>query len=277
MEFGDFRIHPVSDGFFRLDGGAMFGVVPKTIWEKTNPSDEKNRVLLGLNPLLIQTAKENILIDTGIGTRNDERFNSIYGVERKPTLSESLNRLGLKPEDITIVINTHLHFDHAGGNTIKKDGAATPAFPNARYIVQRGEWEAAVNPNERTRASYLKEDFEPVMTAGLFELIEGDREIVKGISVFRASGHNRDIQLIKIQSKGQTAVYLSDIIPTVTHLKYPYIMGYDLFPLETLKIKKELIEQAARERWLLIFEHDPSSKMGYVSIKDSNPVFEKVI
>ncbi|MBI1912382.1 MAG: MBL fold metallo-hydrolase [Deltaproteobacteria bacterium] len=277
MEFGDFRIHPVSDGFFRLDGGAMFGVVPKTIWEKTNPSDEKNRVLLGLNPLLIQTSKENILIDTGIGTRNDERFNSIYGVERKPTLVESLNRLGLKPEDITIVINTHLHFDHAGGNTIKKNDSATPAFPNARYIVQKGEWEAAVDPNERTRASYLKEDFEPVMEAGLFELIEGDREIVKGISVFRASGHNRDIQLVKIQSKGQTAVYLSDIIPTVTHLKYPYIMGYDLFPLETLKIKKELIEQAARERWLLIFEHDPNSRMGYVSIKDSNPVFEKVI
>ncbi len=276
MNFGDFQLFSVSDGSFRLDGGAMFGVVPRMIWEKTNPADEKNRIILGLNPLLIKTPGANILVDTGIGGKGDEKFNSTYGVKRNPALHDSLLKLGLNEDDINIVINTHLHFDHAGGNTFIKDGKILPTFRKARYIVQRGEWEAATSPNERTRASYHSIDFTPVMEAGLFDLIEGDREIAKGVSVFRTSGHNRDIQLVRVESKGRTAVFLGDIIPTVSHIKYPFIMGYDLFPLDTLKIKKELLERAAKERWLLVFEHDPNSTMGYVTIKDDTPVFEKI-
>lgn len=277
MELGDFKLYSLSDGVFRLDGGAVFGVVPRPIWEKTSQPDEKNRVPLGINPLLIRTGAENILVDTGIGGKGDERFRSIYAIDRTSTLKGSLAAIGLKPDDITVVINTHLHFDHAGGNTfIDGGGMIRPAFPKARHIVQRGEWEAANAPNERTRASYRQEDFLPVMKDGLFELVEGDTEVVKGVSVFRTSGHNRDIQLVKVTSGAETAVYLSDIVPTVAHLRYPFIMGYDLFPLETLRAKKEILGHAAKERWLLVFEHDPAATMGYVRMEESGPVFEKV-
>lgn len=277
MDIGQIKIHSVSDGTFRLDGGAMFGVVPRNIWEKTNPPDEKNRVVLGINPLLIQAEGKNILVDTGIGDKGDEKFNSIYRVDKKDTLFRSLASLSLSPEDIDIVICTHLHFDHCGGNTIKENGIAVPAFPNARYIVQRGEWEAATVPNERTRASYRPEDFLPLLDSGQLDLIEGDGEIVKGVAVFRTSGHNRDIQLVSIRSEGKTAVFLGDIIPTTTHLRLPFIMGYDLFPLDTLKAKKEIMTQAALDRWLLIFEHDPDAKMGYIRMDNNEPEFEKVV
>ena len=278
MDFGEFEIFPVSDGTFRLDGGAMFGVVPRTLWEVSNPPDEKNRVLLGLNPLLIKAGGEKILVETGIGGKGDEKFRSIYGIERNPGLGGSLRKIGLIEEDVSIVINTHLHFDHAGGNTLAgAGGALRPAFPRARYIVQRGEFEKAMSPNERERASYRAEDFVPVKEAGLFELIDGDREITKGVSVFRAPGHNRDIQLVKIESGGRTAVVLSDIIPTAAHLKYPWIAGYDLFPLETLRIKKEIVEKAAAGGWLLFFFHDPQVKAGHVRLEDGGPVVEKVL
>ncbi len=277
MKIGDFTIHPISDGFFKLDGGAMFGVVPRVIWEKTNPPDEKNRILLGLNTLLIRKGKENILVDTGIGGKGDEKFNSIFAVDRTPCLKDSLAELGLTEKDITMVINTHLHFDHAGGNTIKDDqGNIRPTFPNARYLVQRGEWEDATHANERTRASYLPENFLPVMEAGQMELIDGDREIMEGISVFKTSGHIRHIQLVKVDSQGQTAVYLADIIPTASHIAPPFIMGYDLYPLETLEAKKKIIKSAVEGHWLLVFEHDPKIKMGYLRMKDNKPVVEPV-
>ncbi|HXI10542.1 MAG TPA: MBL fold metallo-hydrolase [Thermodesulfobacteriota bacterium] len=277
MDLGDFKLYSLSDGAFRLDGGAVFGIVPKTLWEKTNEPDELNRIALGINPLLIMTGADNILVDTGIGDKWDDRSRSIYAIDRTATLTGSLAGAGLKPSDITVVINTHLHFDHAGGNTfIGPEGALRPAFPNARHIVQRGEWEAANAPNERTRASYRQDDFLPVMKEGLLELVEGDREVVTGVSVFRTSGHNRDIQLVRISSGGSSAVYLSDIIPTVAHLRYPYIMGYDLFPLDTLRAKKEILERASRERSLLVFGHDPAASMGFVRIEEDVPVFEKV-
>jgi len=276
LKLGSVDIFPVSDGEFRLDGGAMFGVVPRAIWERTNPPDEKNRVTLGLNPLLVRTSEANILVDTGIGGKGDKKFNSIYGVDRKRTLRGSLAALGLGPEDIDIVICTHLHFDHAGGNTVVEGGRLVPAFPKARYIVQRGEWEAATSPNERTHASYRPIDFVPLMDAGALELIEGDGEVAKGVSVFRTSGHNRDIQLVAVRSEGKTAVFLGDIIPTTTHLRLPYIMGYDLFPLDTLKAKKEILAEAAANGWLLVFEHDPAATMGYMRFNGDAPEFEKV-
>src|SRR3990172_7254940 len=277
MEFGEFEIFPVSDGTFRLDGGAMFGVVPRTLWEVSNPPDEKNRVLLVMNPLLIKAGGEKILVETGIGGKGDEKFRSIYGIERNPGLGGSLRKIGLIEEDVSIVINTHLHFDHAGGNTLAgAGGGLRPALPRARYIVQRGEFEKAMSPNERERASYRAEDFVPVKEAGLFELIDGDREITKGVSVFRAPGHNRDIPLVRIESGGRTAVVLSDIIPTAAHLKYPWIAGYDLFPLETLRLKKEIVEKAAAGGGLLFFFHHPQVKAGHVRLEDGGPVVEKV-
>lgn len=277
MDFGAFKIFALSGGTIRLDGGAMFGVVPRTIWEKTNPPDEKNRILIGLNALLIKTPAHNILVDPGIGDKDDEKFRLRYCLDGENALSGPLKKAGLTQDDITVVINTHLHFDHAGGNTTLDSGALRPAFKNARYVVQRGELDAALNPNERTRASYRPEDFMPVKDAGLFDLLDGDGEVTEGVSVFRAPGHNRDIQMVKVESRGNKAVFLSDTIPTVSHLRYPYIAGYDLFPLETLKVKKEIIEKAAAERWLLVFFHEPRHAMGYVSIADGEPVFEKIL
>jgi glyoxylase-like metal-dependent hydrolase (beta-lactamase superfamily II) len=274
-KLGKFSLEPVGDGFFRLDGGAIFGIVPRVLWEKTNPPDENNRILLGINPVLIRTGDENILVDTGIGGKGDGKFNSIYAIEKKPSLHESLALLGLKEEDISIVINTHLHLDHAGGNTFKEEnGSIRPTFPNARYFVQKGEWEDANHPNERTKRSYNPEDFLPVMEAGQMELIDGEREIVEGVSVFKTSGHILHLQLVKIESEGKTAVYLADIIPTTNHISPPFITGFDLYPLETLKAKKEIIKNALEKNWLLLFYHDPAVKMGYMNMKEGQPVVE---
>ena len=278
MKLGRFEIHSVSDGFFRLDGGAMFGVVPRAIWEKTNPPDDKNRILLGINPLLIITEKRKILVDTGIGNKDDAKFCSLYAVDRKPTMEESLAKLNLSVNDINIVVSTHLHWDHAGGNTTQgTDGKTRPAFPNAKYIIQRGEWEEATTPNERTRGSYHQEDFLPLKQAGQLELIAGDTPVEDGIDIITIPGHNRHFQTVLISSNNQKAIFLGDLIPTASHLLYPYIMGYDLFPLETLKAKKELLQRAAEEDWLLIFEHDPKIKMGHIEMQSDKPVLKEIV
>ena len=277
MKFGSFEIHSVSDGFFRLDGGAMFGVVPRVIWERTNPPDDKNRILLGLNPFLIITEQRKILVDTGIGNKDDAKFCSLYAVDRKPTMEESLAKVNLSVNDINIVVSTHLHWDHAGGNTTKgTDGKIRPTFPNATYMIQRGEWEEATTPNERTRGSYHQEDFLPLKQAGQLELIVGDTPVEDGIDIITIPGHNRHFQTVLISSNDQKAIFLGDLIPTASHLSYPYIMGYDLFPLETLKAKKRLIQRAVEENWLLIFEHDPKVNMGYVKMQLGKPVLKEI-
>lgn len=277
VRLGDINLYPLSDGFFRLDGGAMFGIVPRVLWEREFPPDEKNRILLGLNPLLIEAGRELILIDTGIGNRWDERLRSIYGMERKITLLDSLSSFGFEPGDISVVVNTHLHFDHAGGNTrIERDGKIRPTFPRARYLIQIGEWNEALHPNERTKGGYRKEDFLPLKEMGQLELIDGDIEIAKGVYLFKTSGHNRDIQLVRIESGGRRAIFLSDIVPTRAHLRYPYITAYDLYPLETLRVKKEILKRASEEGWLLIFEHDPEVKMGYVRLGEEGPQLQTV-
>ncbi len=268
MKLGKFTLISLSDGTFWLDGGAMFGVVPKVIWEKLNPADELNRIELGLNPLLIQTGEKNILIDTGIGDKFDEKFKKIFRVDKSQHLLNSLGNIGLKPEDIDIVINTHLHFDHCGGNTCVKEGKIVPTFPNAKYVIQKGEWENAINPNERTRASYLKENFVPIEEAGQLELIEGDVEILPGIQVYVTGGHTKSHQVVFIEAGDKKAVYLGDLIPTASHIKLPYIMGYDLYPIETLEKKRELLPKAISENWLLVFEHDPKITMGYLEEKE---------
>jgi glyoxylase-like metal-dependent hydrolase (beta-lactamase superfamily II) len=278
MKLGAFEIYPISDGRFRLDGGAMFGVVPKVLWEKCCASDDLNRISLSLTALLIRANDKNILVDTGLGPKGDEKFERMFAVERTPTIFESLKRLGLGPDDIDLVINTHLHFDHAGGNTIREeDGRVRPAFPKARYVIQRGEFEDASRANERTRASYRAENFTPIAHIDQWEFLHGDTELVPGVTAVVTAGHTRCHQSVKIESEGQAAFFLGDLIPTVSHLPLPYIMGYDLFPIQTLETKRWVLDRAFEERWLLLFEHDPAVQAGYVRTdQEGKYVFREV-
>lgn len=265
MRLGCFEIFPLTDGQLKLDGGAMFGVVPKALWEQHHPADERNRIRLELGVLLIKAHGKNILVDTGIGNKCDAKFNNIYGVERCPTIEQSLLKSGLSPSDISMVINTHFHFDHAGGNTKRNaKGKVEATFSKATYFIQRGEWEDASHPNERTRGSYLLENYEVLPKIGRLDLLEGDSEILKGISVIQTPGHTAHHQAIFIESEGKKALFLGDLIPTVSHIPPPYVMAYDLFPLTTIETKRMILEQAVEEHWLLIFQHDPKVRMGYL-------------
>ncbi|HEX8450942.1 MAG TPA: MBL fold metallo-hydrolase [Longimicrobium sp.] len=267
---GKLRIHALEGGTQRLDGGAMFGVVPKPLWERRIAADERNRIPLGMRCLLVETPDELVLIETGLGNKEDEKFRGIYGVDnasgagRPDRVHDSLAAAGFRSEDVGIVVNTHLHFDHAGGNTYRDEaGEVRLSFPNARYFVQRGEWEWAHLKNERTQASYLADNFEPVMTAGRLELVEGDVEIVPGISVYRTPGHCPHHQSVLVSSGGETACFLADVLPTFAHLPLPWIMGYDVEPLVTLESKRALLRRATEERWLLVSNHDPVTAWGY--------------
>lgn len=274
MKIGKFDIYPVTDGSIYLDGGAVFGVVPRALWEKWYQPDDKNRIQLSLRCPLVVTKKHNVLIDTGVGVKHSEKTCRIYGIDKKSNLTESLYRFGYQPKDIDIVINTHLHFDHAGGNTIfSEKGEIVPAFPKAKYFIQKGEMEVALHPNERTAASYITEDFLPLSEPNCLCLLDDEiTEIDKGITLIRIGGHTRHHQCVKIESEGQIAFFLADLVPTSAHLRYPYIAGYDLFPLDTLKNKKDILKQAFEEHWLLIFPHDPKVSMGY--LKRANERFE---
>jgi len=266
MKLGAFEIYPVTDGRFRLDGGAMFGVVPKTLWQKCCPADELNRIPLSLTCLLIKAQGKHVLVDTGLGDKEDEKFYSMFAVERAPTLQQSLKHLGLSRDDIHLVVNTHLHFDHAGGNTATDaNSAVTPAFPKATYYVQQGEYEDAIQANERTRASYRRDNFLPVADANQWAFLQGDTELLPGVTAVVTTGHTRCHQSIKVESEGRIAFFLGDLIPTVSHLPLPYIMGYDLNPVQTLDSKRRVLDRACEEQWLLIFEHDPLVQAGYVS------------
>jgi glyoxylase-like metal-dependent hydrolase (beta-lactamase superfamily II) len=276
MQFGSFTLLIVSDGTFWLDGGAMFGVVPKVLWNKLNPADDLNRIRLGLNCLLIQTGEKKILVDTGVGAKLKERFKDMYRVEREYGLVESLGAIGVKPEDIDFVINTHLHFDHCGGNTIIKTNTYVPTFPNAQYIIQKEEWAAATKPNERTKASYVRENFEPLEKAAQLTLVTGEHTVVKGVTVMPTPGHTQGHQSVYIESNGKKALYCGDLIPTAAHVRLPYIMGYDLYPMDILETKKRILEQAVKEHWLLIFEHDPETPFAYIVEKEGKKFLEKI-
>src|SRR3990167_4177695 len=264
MKFGKFEIFSLSDGTFKLDGGAMFGIVPKVLWEKKETPDEKNRITCGLNPLLIRTGNRNILVDTGIGDKWDKKHYEIYGINKNKNLAKSLSELNISPSDIDIVINTHLHFDHAGGNTvISEGGKIIPAFPKAKYFIQRGEWDDALNAGERTRGSYLRENFLPLMEHKRVEFLYDDETVEEGIRVMKTPGHNRHHQSVLIESEGGKAFYLADLVPTISHLPITWGMGYDLFPEESIEMKKKILNQALAKKWLLIFEHDIRARMGY--------------
>jgi glyoxylase-like metal-dependent hydrolase (beta-lactamase superfamily II) len=265
VKLGAFDIYPLSDGRFALDGGAMFGVVPKVLWEKCCAVDELNRIPLSITALLIRAHGKNILVDTGLGSKEDEKFRRLFAVERTPTLLGSLKRLGLGPEDIHMVINTHLHFDHAGGNTRRDtDGNLRPTFSKARYFVQHGEFEDAARANERTKASYRRDNFTPIAHVNQWEFLRGDTELLPGVTAIVTAGHTRCHQGVRVESEGKVAFFLGDLIPTVSHLPLPYIMGYDLFPIQTLETKRWVLDLAFEEQWLLLFEHDPLVQAGYV-------------
>ncbi|MBS4016128.1 MAG: MBL fold metallo-hydrolase [Candidatus Latescibacteria bacterium] len=265
MKLGKFEIYPVLDGLFRLDGGAMFGVVPKVMWDKTNPPDKNNRILLALRCCLVNTGKELILIDTGIGDKGQDKFNDIYQVNHHMTLEACLQQIGFNASDINIVINTHLHFDHCGGNTkLDADGKVIPTFPNAQYYIQKIEWEAANNPDRRSKASYLTEDFVPLQENNQVQLVDEKATIADGVEVIMTAGHTYGHQVVKVSSENQTLIYWGDLIPTASHLSLPFLMAYDLFPLQTMEHKKILLSQAIKENWVSFFEHDPKIAMAYL-------------
>lgn len=266
MELGAFRLHALHAGTQRLDGGAMFGVVPKPLWQKRIAADERNRIPLAMRCLLVETPDALVLIDTGAGNKEDEKFVDIYGLENEGTptrLEDAIRAAGHAPEDVDVVIDTHLHFDHAGGNThLDEEREVRLSFPDARHLVQKGEWEYAHLDNERIRASYLPDNFDPVMDAGVLELVEGAAEPVPGVHLLPTPGHTPHHQSVVLRSQGESACFLADLIPTSAHLPLPWIMGYDVEPLVTLESKRTLLRKALEEDWLLIFEHDPEVAWG---------------
>lgn len=275
MKVGDFSVRSLSDGRFALDGGAMFGVVPKVFWQKTNPPDERNRITLALRPLLIRTPEAVVLVDTGIGTKQDAKFRDIYRVEQPPLLIETLRSAGFAPEDVTHVVNTHLHFDHAGGDTMRNSGGEIiPVFPNARYYVQAQEWEIALKPDVRSRASYLPENYQAIRDHGQLELLSGSGELVPGVQVLHTGGHTAGHQAVLVVSRGEKLIYWGDLIPTASHINVPYVMGYDTMPLITIEQKERLLRQAREERWIMCFEHDPEIAFATLGLKNDRYVVE---
>jgi len=256
MKLGELEFHIVTDGSLRLDGGAMFGVVPRPLWERKLPADERNRVLLGMNCLLIRSAGKLILVETGAGDKWDAKHADIYGIGVGERLPQQMAAHGVRPKDISLVVNTHLHFDHCGWNTHMVDGRAVPFFSNARYAVQKGELEHARNPTEKDQASFVRENFLPIEEAGRWWLLESDTEIAPGVEVIRAPGHTGHMQCVRLRGGGETAFFFADLAPTTAHIALPWIMAYDLYPLTTLEQKKKWIPQAVREGWLALFAHD---------------------
>ncbi|HET7631575.1 MAG TPA: MBL fold metallo-hydrolase [Gemmatimonadaceae bacterium] len=267
---GKWRVHAIQAGGQKLDGGAMFGVVPKPLWERRIPADERNRIQLGMRCLLVEHERGPILIDNGVGNKESPKFHDIYGVENAATavegrtwLEDALRQLGVAADDIVMMIDTHLHFDHAGGNTYQDaEGQVHLSFPRARYVVQRAEYLWATNTNERTAASYFPHNFAPVMDAGRLELVEGEVGIVPGITLMPTPGHTPGHQSVRLDSGGETALFLADLVPTAAHLPLPWIMGYDVEPLVTLETKRRILRTAVEHEWLLVFEHDATMPWG---------------
>ncbi|PYR60420.1 MAG: MBL fold metallo-hydrolase [Acidobacteria bacterium] len=274
MTFGDFELLPLIDGYFRLDGGAMFGVVPKPLWERRAPADDRNRIQLATRPLVVRGEK-TVTIDAGLGDKMDAKSVDIYAIDRRENMDVAMASAGLAAEDIDVVLASHLHFDHAGGFTIRTADGLRPRFPNARYVVRRGEWEDATHPHERNRASYLAENFVPLEAAGVMDLIDTDRPVVMpGIRVQRTGGHTMHHQIVWIESGGRTAVFAADLIPTVGHVDEPWIMGYDLYPMDTLAFKRAFVREAIDREYLIFFEHDPKIAAGYIREKDGRKYVE---
>ena len=259
MHLGEIEVLYLDGGAFALDGGAMFGVVPKVLWEKKSPPDEKNRIRMRANSLLVRSAGKIIIVETGNGTQWDPKLRAIYAIQDGDPLIGSLAKAALRPDQVDLVINTHLHFDHAGGDTRLLNGRIIPTFPNARYIVQRGELAHAMSPTERDRASYFPEHLQAISREGLWQLVEGNHEILPGISVERIPGHNADIQAVKISGGSKTLAFVADLFPTRHHIQLPWIMAYDLYPLQTLETKRHWLPRIVEGGWIVVFGQDPDA------------------
>lgn len=268
LEFGTFRLYSLVDSYFRLDAGSIFGIVPKTIWSRSCQTDDRNRIRLAVRCLLVEVGNKWILIETGMGDKWDEKLKDIYGFERSVTLEEQLRQIGITPADIGIVINSHLHFDHAGGNTKKENGEWIPAFPNARFVCQRGEYEMATHLNERTKGSYRIEDYLSLKQNGLFDFIDGDETVHPGVRIVRSGGHSPFHQCVWLESNRHKALFLGDLVSTRMNLSFPYITAFDLEPLVTLEKKKEYLTQAVNEDALVFFSHDSEVAFGKLQLQD---------
>jgi len=276
MHLGHIEVRHIPAGDFCLDGGAMFGVVPKPLWEKKSAPDSRNRIRLAANSLLVRAHEKNILIETGNGTKWTPKLRDLYGIQEGNPLIENLAAFGVRPDQIDVVINTHLHFDHAGGNTKFLNDKAVPTFPNARYIVQAAEIAHAANPTERDRASYFQENFQPIQQSAQWQAVSGDAEMLPGISAARIPGHNADIQAIKLTGGGKTIFFVADLFPTRHHLPLPWIMAYDLYPLQTLETKRKWIKTIVRENWIVVFGHDPDIPAATLHEREQKIEFDPV-
>jgi glyoxylase-like metal-dependent hydrolase (beta-lactamase superfamily II) len=271
LALGDFELSIFSDGTYPLDGGAFFGVIPKIMWSRKVVSDERNYVQAGLNSLLIRTGKKNILVETGMGNKLSERMIKFYGQPAK--LLTNLSAAGVTPDDIDIVINTHLHFDHCGWNTVRgKDGKIVPTFPRAQYYSPEGEWQYARRPSERDAISYIPENYDPLVESSQMTLLKGGEEIVPGISVKTFPGHTAHMQAVIVESRGRTACYISDLIPTTAHIDLTWGMSFDLYPLQTIESKKQYYAKAIPEKWLTVFTHDPKTSWAYVGKDEAGKI-----
>jgi glyoxylase-like metal-dependent hydrolase (beta-lactamase superfamily II) len=276
-QLGDFELIVCTDGTYKLDGGAMFGVVPKPLWEKRAPADDQNRILLGLNTVVVRTGKQTVLIETGIGNKQSSKMRELQC--NQELLPRSLCAAGIQPEEVDIVINTHLHFDHCGWNTtLHEDGSVTPTFPNARYFAHRGEVEHGHLQLERDRVSYLSPNYDPLIQSGQMTLLDTaeirmNPEICRGVSVELFPGHTAQLIAVHIESKAlggamQHACYISDLIPTSAHLDPTWVMGYDLDPVETIAQRKRFYQRAIPENWLVLFTHDHETPMARIGLNE---------
>ena len=275
---GSLELITLTDGFLALDGGAMFGTVPRTLWEKRLPPDDSNRIPLTTRPLIVRDGTTTMIIDAGCGDKMDAKSAQIYKLDRRYHLDHALAEAGLSAEDIDIAVASHLHFDHVGGFTkAGAGGAIVPRFPRAKYIAHRAEWEDATHPHERNRASYLQQDFVPLKDAGVLTLVDDGAEIMPGVRYRRSGGHTMHHQVVMIESGGHTAVFTADMYPTSVHVPDPWIMGYDLYPMDTLTFKRAFAKEAIAGDYLLFFEHDPSVAAGRVRENDGKRFVERVI
>ena len=277
MSFGDLQLTTLHDGPFRLDGGAMFGVVPRPLWAPKAPPDDRHRIQLAMRPLLVEASWGRMIVDCGAGGKMSAKEHDIYALDRSRTLDDALAEAGLSSDSIEFALASHLHWDHFGGATVREKGALKPRFPKARCFIRAAEWEDATHPHERNRASYLQDDFVPLKDAGVITFFEGDDTIKPGVRVVRTGGHTGQHQVVFIESGGRTGVFVADLIPTTAHLQDAWVMGYDLFPMETLAFKKRFIREAIDRDYLIFFEHDPRVAAGYIREKDGRRFVEQVL
>ena len=277
LPWGDLTLTTLHDGPFRLDGGAMFGVVPKPLWETLAPADDRNRIQMAMRPLLVESSWGRMLVDCGVGEKMPAKARDIYALDRSVHLDHALAERGLEAASIDFALATHLHFDHFGGATMRSPQGLVPRFPKARYLIRDAEWEDATHPHERNRASYLQDDFVPLRPAGVVDFYSGDVTVKPGVRVVRTGGHTGQHQIVYLESGGKTAVFAADLVPTIAHLQDPWVMGYDLFPMESLAFKRRFMREAIDGEYLVFFEHDPVVAAGFIRERDGKRWVEPVL